>query len=277
MKQILQGSLSPKKHTLALCLLVSAGSIMGGCAQIPPETDPTLTSATQDKISDQEQGAVGSPNDGADAAVNDPLEPLNRGIYFLNMGIDGIVLKPLALAYRLILPEAVRNSVGHFYVNIHSPVSFSNHLLQGQAGRAGNSLVRFVINSTMGILGLFDAAETFGYKSNETGFGETLGVWGVNTGPYLMLPALGPSSFRGTTGLVGDFFLQPYNYYFMTSTHNDDWASWTLTGVDLVHQRSLYIESVDELVANSIDPYVTFRSIYFQQQQHRLNELKNHS
>ncbi len=274
MKQILQGSLTPKKQTLGLCLLISTASIIGGCAQTLPMTDPTSSASAQDGINGKDTNAVETTNDDTGPTINDPLEPLNRGIYFVNMGIDGIIIKPLALAYRFILPEPVRNSVGNFYVNLHSPISFSNHLLQGNPSRACNSLIRFALNSTMGILGLFDAAETLGYKSNETGFGETLGVWGVNTGPYLMLPALGPSSFRGVAGKVGDYFLQPYNYYFMTSTNDDDWASWTLLGVDMVHQRHLYIESVDELVANSIDPYVTFRSIYFQQLQHRLNELK---
>lgn len=277
MKQILWNSSIAKKQTLGLYLLLSTSSIMGGCAQISPATNPAPSAPTEDKMNIQDQSIAESNNDATDLTVNDPLEPLNRGIYFINRGIDSVILKPIALVYRLVIPESVRNSVGHFYVNIHSPISFSNHLLQGNPSRANNSLIRFAINSTMGILGLFDAAETFGYKSNETGFGETLGVWGVNTGPYLMLPALGPCSFRGAAGIGGDYLLQPYNYYFMTSTKKDDWASWTLLGVDLVHQRNLYIESVDELIANSIDPYVTFRSIYFQQQQHRLNELKKPS
>lgn len=272
MKITIPISAKDRKNNLFLCLFASTSLILGGCSQASKQESAAMTVAD----SSREQSPQKADNilEDNENLVNDPLEPLNRGIYFINMGIDGLIVKPIALLYRHILPEPVRNSVGRFYINLHAPVSLANHLLQGQPKRAGNTLVRFSINTTLGVLGLFDIAEGFGFKSKETGFGDTLGIWGVNTGPYLMIPALGPSSFRGTVGIVGDFFLQPYNYYFMNSTHNDDWISWTLTGVDLTHQRNLYLESIDELVANSIDPYVTFRSVYFQQQQHQLNELR---
>lgn len=275
MKDFLPPSTLDKKNNLLLCLFASTSFIIGGCSETLNIESTTMT-APPPAIEKKEANSNAQEEDAPPTPpINDPLEPLNRGIYFINMGIDGIIMKPLALAYRHLLPDPVRSSIGHFYVNINSPVSFANHLLQGQPERAGNSLIRFAINTTLGILGLFDAAETFGFMPKDTGFGDTLGIWGVNTGPYLMLPALGPCSLRGTVGKVGDFFLQPYNYYFMTTTPDDDWASWTLTGVNLVHQRNLYLESIDELIANSIDPYVTFRSIYFQQEQHQLNELRS--
>lgn len=206
--------------------------------------------------------------------INDPLELLNRGVYFVNMGVDGLIMKPLAITYRFILPDPVRESVGNFLTNLHAPVTLANHLLQGQPKRAGTTVIRFVMNSTLGILGLFDAAETFGFKKNETGFSETLGIWGVNTGPYLILPVLGPSCFRGAAGLGGDYFLQPYNYYFFHANDDEQWISWGITGTNMVHQRNEVLETVDDIVENSLDTYVTFRSLYFQLQEHRLKELR---
>lgn len=235
-----------------------------GATVYPTETD--IEEAEEEEIEEEDLES--------DVDVNDPLEPLNRAIYFVNQGIDGLIFKPLAIAYRLLLPEPVRDSIENVLTNIGSPVSFVNHLLQGEPDRAGNSLIRFGINSTLGILGLFDAAETFGFKSFETGFAETLGRWGVNTGPYLILPALGPSSFRSVVGLGGDYFMQPYNYYFMQDAHNDEIWPWVVSGTRVVHERNLVLEKVDEVVDGSIDPYVTFRSIYFQSQAHRLKKLK---
>src|SRR5438477_11897037 len=139
MKQIIQSPFYPKKRIFSLCLLVSTGAILGGCAQSPSETSIGLSVGTQNNVKDQISKGAESTVDVNDPGINDPLEPLNRGIYIINMGIDGIVLKPLALLYRLILPEPVRDSVGHFYVNIHSPITFANHLLQGQPGRAGDT------------------------------------------------------------------------------------------------------------------------------------------
>ena len=241
----------------------------GGAVPIPMKSENIKPTQAEKKISDdkaeEEQGTE----------INDPLEPLNRGIYMVNSVVDGLVMKPVAIAYRLLLPQPIRDSAGNFYRNIKSPISFCNHLLQWEPRRAGNSLARFVINSTCGILGMFDAADEIGFKSDETNFNETLAVWGINTGPYLIIPVLGPSSFRRVVGIGGDYFMQPINYYFMGDRHEDDyWASLTLTGVDLTHQRNEVLEAVDDVIANALDPYATFRSVYFQKQTARLKELK---
>lgn len=238
-------------------------------AAITPSAPASITGLGGDAKGDADEDNEDNIETGTE--INDPLEPLNRLVFIVNKGVDGLIMKPLAIAYRLVLPEPVRNSVGNFYTNINSPVSFANHLLQGTPKEAGNSLARFVINSTVGILGLFDAAETFGFKSNETGLSDTLGVWGVNTGPYLILPALGPSSFRGVVGIGGDYFTQPYNYLLNDA---DSSVSWIVTGIDLTHQRNLVLEKVDELSDSALDLYAAVRSIYFQSQKHRLEKLK---
>lgn len=209
------------------------------------------------------------------ATINDPLEPFNRVIYAVNGVIDGIIVKPLAIAYRLGLPEPVRDSVGNIIRNLKSPITFTNHLLQGEPGRAVTSLGRFVVNTTVGILGFFDAATELGLPGEETSFSETLGVWEVNSGPYLIVPVIGPSSARGLVGMGGDYFMQPYNYYFNgDSQHGDSWVPVAISGVDAVHQRNLVLETVDDVVANSADPYATFRSAYFQNQDYRIKKLK---
>lgn len=236
------------------------------------ETKTALPIAKNDKET------ATSTNEEKDDAVedddeNDPFEPLNRTIYFMNSIVDAIVLKPLAITYRLVLPEEVRNGVGNAFANLAAPITSLNHLLQGEPSRAGTALVRFGLNSTIGILGLFDAAKELGIEGIETNFNETLGVWGVNTGPYLMLPLIGPSSFRGTVGLGADYFTQPLNYFVNTHHDNQDIA-YSLLGLELVHQRNLVLEAVDDLEATSLDMYASLRSIYFQKQQYRLSKLK---
>lgn len=207
--------------------------------------------------------------------INDPLEPFNRTVYAVNGVIDGLVVKPLAITWRLVLPQEARDCAGNFFTNLKAPVTTVNHLLQGEPTRAAVSIGRFLINTTLGILGFFDAAEDFGISGEETTFNETLGRWGVNTGPYLIIPILGPSSCRHVVGMGGDYFMQPYNYYFNgDSKHGDSWVPYAISGTEAVHQRNLVLESVDDVVANSADPYATFRSAYFQYQSHRLEKLK---
>lgn len=204
---------------------------------------------------------------------NDPLEPLNRTVYFLNSIVDAVILKPLAITYRLVLPQEMRNGVGNVFANLASPITSLNHLLQGEPSRAGTALVRFGLNSTIGILGLFDAAKELGIPGIETNFNETLGVWGVGTGPYLMLPLIGPSSFRGTVGLGADYFTQPLNY-FVNTHHDNKNIAYSLLALELTHQRNLVLEALDDLEATSLDVYASLRSIYFQKQQYRLSKLK---
>jgi phospholipid-binding lipoprotein MlaA len=228
---------------------------------------PVFAESQSDFSNGEEETAV--------SEINDPLEPFNRGMYGVNSVIDGLVMKPLAIAWRLVLPQPVREGAGHVLTNLKSPITATNHLLQGEPKQAATAVARFFINTTVGILGMFDAAADLGLPGEETNFNETLGVWGVNTGPYLIVPILGPSSVRHVVGIGGDYFMQPYNYYFNgDSHHGDSWVPTAITGVDAIHQRNLVLESVDDVVDNAADPYATFRSAYFQYQSHRLKKLK---
>ena len=163
--------------------------------------------------------------------------------------------------------------MGNALTNLAAPITTLNHLLQGEGSRAGMTLVRFGLNSTVGILGLFDAAKEMGFHTLETNFNETMGVWGLNTGPYLVLPIIGPSSFRGTLGMGVDYFTQPVNY-FVNKDHHNQGIGYAILGTEVVHQRNLVLEAIDDLEATSLDMYASLRSIYFQKQTYRLNKLR---
>lgn len=224
------------------------------------------TTDTQDSDAEDEDLAL-------DEELNDPLEPLNRSIYFINSIVDAIIIKPLAIAYRLGLPEEMRNGVGNALTNLGAPITFLNHLLQGNPSRAKTTLVRFGINTTLGIGGLFDPAKDMGFHTLETNFNETLGAWGVSTGPYIFLPIIGPSSVRGAVGMGVGYFTQPLNYVVRPQNDNE-WIGYTIMGVEVVHQRNLVLEAIDDLEATSLDMYASLRSVYFQKQNYRLNKLK---
>jgi len=124
----------------------------------------------------------------------DPLEPLNRGVYQFNDGVDRILFKPAAEVYRAVLPQIVRTGVGNFFSNLNDVIVALNNLLQGKVASAASDLSRILVNSTIGLLGLYDAATDLGLEKNYEDFGQTLGYWGIGDGAYLVLPFIGPST-----------------------------------------------------------------------------------
>ena len=205
---------------------------------------------------------------GADAVytdVNDPFEPMNRAIFSFNLGVDKVILRPVAVAYRFVVPSPARKSATNFLDNLESPVIFLNDILQAKPGRAGTTLARFGINTVIGFFGFFDPAEDMGFERHDEDFGQTLGYWGAGSGPYLMLPFLGPLPPRDTAGFVVDIFTDPLTYIL--------WDHRTINlayyGYDLVDQRHLVIDEFDELEKSSVDYYATIRSLYTQ----RRNDL----
>lgn len=205
---------------------------------------------------------------GAEAqTVADPFEPVNRAIFSFNQHADRYVLEPTARAYRSVAPTSVRRSVSNFLANLRSPIIFANDLLQGERERAGNTLGRFMINSTLGVFGLFDAAKAFGYQAHWEDFGQTLGVYGVGDGPYLMLPLLGPSNLRDTVGRVGDLFLDPWPQCCLDLSEQ-----LIRRGSEAISEREANIEVIDDLKASSIDLYATLRTIYAQK---RAADIRN--
>lgn len=198
--------------------------------------------------------------------ANDPLEPWNRGVLEFNRGFDDFVLRPIAIVYRHILPDVVRERIHLFLMNLRTPVILANDLMQGEPERAGETLERFVINSTVGVGGLFDVAAEWGLEPHNEDFGQTLAVWGAGEGPYLMLPFFGPSNPRDATGIAVDLFLDPLNYLL------DDKYLLARFGTRVVDEREPHIEDLDNLEATTIDFYAALRSLY---RQYRDNAVRN--
>jgi phospholipid-binding lipoprotein MlaA len=202
--------------------------------------------------------------------ANDPLEPTNRAIFDFNMAADKAVIKPVAKAYRWALPEFFRTSIRNILNNAKSPVVFINDSLQGSPSRAGETLMRFIVNTTAGMGGIFDVAAQYGMERHSEDFGQTLAVWGVHEGAYLMLPILGPSNMRDTVGLVADSFMNPFTY--LLANNGLDYVPISTTIVDGIDLRSRNIEALDDIEKNSLDFYATLRSLY---RQNRRSEILN--
>ncbi|HAW45341.1 MAG TPA: ABC transporter [Sutterella sp.] len=217
-----------KKALAVICLC----SMLAGCAQIPPTSgqDPS-----------------------------DPWESFNRQTYAFNTTLDDYVLKPVATVYKNVVPNPVRSSVTNFFNNLTEPRNFVNGILQGRPDKAARSFFRFIVNTTIGIAGLFDVATHLDLEAAPEDFGQTLAVWGVGDGPYLVLPFLGSSTLRDTAGTVVDLGTAPQTYI----AHEEPAAGAGLYAVEIVNTRASLI-GPDEILNSAIDPYVAVRNAYQQ-------------
>jgi len=198
---------------------------------------------------------------------NDPLEPFNRCVYKFNYALDGILIKPLAKLYKAVTPKPVQKGISNFFDNLSEPVSVANSVLQGNGQQAFTHTWRFILNSTIGVGGLFDfAGENAGLYARNEDFGQTLGRYGVGSGPYLVLPILGPSNLRDAFGKIPDWFAHPVN------SIDNDYLMYGLKAGEAVDKRAKVLDLTDEVYRSSLDPYATFRSGYTQ---YRESEVKN--
>ena len=209
-------------------------------------------------------------------SVNDPLENINRVIFQFNIIFDKLILRPIAITYKAIVPEFVRNRITYSLNNLGMPITAVNNLLQGELSKAGVSTSRFIVNSTVGVLGFFDPASSIGLESENEDFGQTLSVWGVPSGPYLVLPFLGPSNPRDFTGLLSTSLLDPM-YQVGGGSASDSQRLYRM-GTGAIDFRSQNIEILDDLQNNSIDYYAAVRSFYSQgRESQALNNLENNT
>ena len=204
------------------------------------------------------------------SAQNDPLEPLNRGVFAFNQGLDRVLIKPVAEAYRAVLPSFVRDRIRAFVDNLKEPLVFANDILQGRGTAAAITGKRFVINSTLGLAGFVDRATGLGLPQQSGDFGQTLHVWGLGSGPYLVLPVFGPSNLRDTFGLAVDLYAAPVGHIGGGNVPRD--ASFSVGAADGVDLRSRNIDTLAELQRNSLDFYAYLRSVWRQQRQAVLGE-----
>ena len=208
-----------------------------------------------------------------DKPVKDCFENLNRGTFELNQGLDKAIFKPVAKVYRS-LPSPVRTGTSNALVNLSSLITVPNNILQGEFKTAGINTGRFIINTTVGILGIFNVAKKMGFSEYEKeDYGQTLGKWGVGAGCYVVLPVIGPSTVRDTFGsfinVIGG------DPYYNASTHgNNEYLSDSLyvkkTIVSGVDFRAKNLESIDNLKKNSMDFYASVRSLYLQDRQQKI-------
>jgi phospholipid-binding lipoprotein MlaA len=192
------------------------------------------------------------------ANPEDPYEEFNRGVFAFNDDVDKSVVEPIARGYRAVTNEPVRNGITNLLSNLGEPVTFANEVLQGKIGNAAGTVGRFLINSTIGIVGIFNPAEAIGIKRTEEDFGQTLGVWGVPSGPYLVLPFIGPSNPRDGIGTVADFFVDPVNYV-QFSKDNEIRLGFVIANGLTAREEA--IETFDT-VRTQVDPYTTVRRFY---------------
>ena len=193
--------------------------------------------------------------------IYDPFEPVNRAIFSFNNIADRVVLEPVAKGYKK-LPSPIQSGISNFLSNLRAPLVVVNQLLQGQGENAIQSSGRFIINSTVGLLGVFDVAEKIGIEEKEEDFGQTLATWGVGDGFYIVLPLFGPSNMRDTSGMLITMVTDPINAYAVSE--GEAWLVPMRTAANAVDQRSKIIDEVNALRDNSVDYYAAVRSSYYQ-------------
>ena len=211
--------------------------------------------------------------------ANECFEKFSRGTLKFNQALDKAIFKPVAKGYRA-LPVPIRTGSSNFIENLRSLLTFSNNVLQGDLKGAGNTAGRFAINTTVGILGVFDPASKMGFeKKSREDFGQTLGVWGADTGCYFVLPVLGPTTARDALGMVGNVFIDPV-YQLTHGAETDiivgnenvgEHNYYIYKGADAVDFRSKNIESIDSLEKNSIDFYASVKSLYLQNRAQKIS------
>jgi phospholipid-binding lipoprotein MlaA len=226
-------------HRRIALLGLALASLLNGCAALPPgERDP-----------------------------RDRFERGNRAVYRFNDALDRHIARPVAKTYVKVLPQPVRAGVGNFFHNLGSTTVIVNQLLQGKGKGFATDTARLVVNSTIGIGGLFDPATNMGLSAGDEDFGQTMGRWGVPPGPYVVLPLLGPFTVRDTFGFGADQFTDPKSYI-----NNFYWAAG-LTLADLVRLRAELL-ATDDVLQRAYDPYAFMRNAYLQRREYQVKDGK---
>ena len=252
-----------------LCILLVSGGVFFAAPPTALANEKNVAAkfyvvdaADQQQIADSMNLDLSSEDD----ADEDPLEGFNRAMFGFNEFFDALLLRPAAEFYAKVLPPPLQRGIRNFLRNLRSPIILANDLLQGEGERAGITVSRFFINTTIGIGGLSDQAGRMGYFYHNEDFGQTFAVWGSGSGPYLVLPILGPSNPRDLVGTVVEYLVDPVNIWADNQDH--DWIPLTRT----VSTGVAALEILDEAKKSSLDYYATIRSLY---NQRRADEIRN--
>jgi phospholipid-binding lipoprotein MlaA len=196
-------------------------------------------------------------------ADNDPFEDINKKTHDLNQTLDLQLASPVARFYKRITPDLLERGITNFTRNIEDLSIAVNNMLQGKVNEGVSDLFRFTINSTLGMAGFIDVSTGLGFEKRDEDFGQTLAVWGVNEGPYIVLPGLGPSTFRDTLAMIPDSFLTPLWLI------NHDRTSYSLTAIDLVETRARYL-GLESVVIG--DEYLFYKDAYLQSREFEVKD-----
>jgi len=231
--------LSPAQPTRLTALAIGVAALAAGVAWADPDTD---------------------------AADGDPWEKMNRGIFRFNEGADRWVIEPIVKGMDFVIPDPAERSIRRFFDNSMFPIRFLNNLLQCKPVSAVADLARFAVNISIGVAGFFDPASDLGLEGYEEDFGQTLGYWGVPTGPYLVLPFLGPSNPRDAVGLAADSATLVYPFFVPF------WVSRTITLGNLLNWRSLKFDEIAAEREAALDYYVAVRSAYVSYRENQVSD-----
>jgi phospholipid-binding lipoprotein MlaA len=265
--------LAAKADGSAMPIVITPASAMPGVEPIDPEATATTQASTEvaaatagDDVDDfasvNPDAPIGDIQVPADLTeeVDDPLEPVNRVFFGFNEGLDFLILRPVALVYRAVLPKPVRIGVGNALRNAASPVILANDILQGADGkRVEATVVRFMLNSTIGVGGLIDVGSYVGLDFHREDFGQTLAKWGVGPGPYMVAPILGPGNPRDFVGVVVDTAINPMTWILADEKF---WIRMAPSAAEMISTREVALDDVDALRKTSPDFYVTVRQLY---------------
>ena len=241
-----------------LAVLMAADILVAGCSTQPPS-----------RFSPPSGGNIAQATSDADG-VNDPLEPVNRAIFEFNEVFQTVLLRPVRVAYREVVPEVIRDAIKNILANLRSPINLTNDLLQGEGQRAWETFQRAVVNTTFGLGGIMDVGTEFGFLAHEEDFGQTLAIWGVGAGPYIVIPFLGPSNPRDIVGRFADSYVDVFDIW--ADNANRDEASIARFAVGGIDSYSRVMDDLKSVKKTSIDYYAAIRSMY---RQKRNDEIRN--
>ena len=245
------------RSLIHLMIIALVGFLITGCATRPPASDVEARAEYK--------------------RANDPLEPMNRAVFAINTTFDKALFRPVVKTYNKVVPEDGRRGLSNFLKNLLAPYVMGNEILQGKPKQAGTMLLRFLVNSTIGVAGFFDPATKMGLTRYDEDLGQTLAVWGIGSGPYIVLPLFGPSNLRDTVGLVGEFYLDPAG---IAIDEADVWKnvflgvdglSYLRFGLDAFDFRARNDELFDEIY-KAADPYALARSAYRQLREFEISD-----
>jgi phospholipid-binding lipoprotein MlaA len=245
---------------LALALAVAAPSQAAPSQAAPSQAAPSQAAPSQ-------AGASAAPPPSAVAPPYDPFEGANRAMFGINKAFDRAVLRPVALGYKRVLPAPVRKGVDNALNNLGEPMTAINDVLQAKPSLASDAAGRFLLNSTLGLLGVFDIAGMEGKPIHYSDFGQTLGRYGVQPGPFIYLPILGPSNFRDGLGRIVDAFGSPLNLHVLHVTTAEHVGEFALDGINT---RANFDELLEDLRRSATDEYAAQRSVYMQSRQAKI-------